>query len=89
MKCLLVSLALLVLKAPTVVRDNLMFLVLILIYGASSGGRLVSSGFGETPQFVLTCTLKFSVMCSVFTTSFRWPGASIRGLSCCTGVAGI
>jgi len=37
-KCLLLSLALLVLKALTVVRDNLMFLVFILIYGAGSDG---------------------------------------------------
>ena len=54
MKCLLVSLALLVHKALTVVRDNLMFLVFILIYGAGSDGRLVSSGFwGWLPKLTL------------------------------------
>jgi len=46
-KCLLVSSALLVLKALTVVRDSLMFLVFILIYSVGSNGCLIaSSGFG-------------------------------------------
>jgi len=88
-ECLLVSLmALLVLKARTVVRDNLMFLVFILIYSAGSNGCLISiiRFFGETTQLALTCPLKFSVVCSLFTTSFRWPGALICGLSCCTDV---
>jgi len=59
--CLLVSLVLLV-KALTVVRGNLMFLVFILIYGAGSDGRLVSSGFwGSSPARAYVYAEIFSV----------------------------
>jgi len=67
-----------------------MFLVFILIHGASSGGRLLSSGFlaGSRCLQVVTCTLKFSVVCSAFTTFLSLAWALMRGLSCCAGVAG-